>query len=130
MKKLLPFLLLLVAFQGSYGQNYILQQNWWLPNNAVRAIVKDTATNTVYAGGDFDYWGTLKAYGTAVDLVTGQPDFGMAGPNAIVDLAVADGVGGVVHLGSFYNGGRQCKEWSGPDQRQRAGYFLESESQQ
>ncbi|MBK7085829.1 MAG: delta-60 repeat domain-containing protein [Flavobacteriales bacterium] len=74
--------------------------NWrYAVNNTVRAIT--TTGGQAFAGGDFTQTGLDRPFGTAVDPVTGAPDFSYLEPNGLISTCIPDGSGGWFIGGDF-----------------------------
>lgn len=72
------------SLQVLVQQSLMLEEHWWIPDGAVRAIVEDTMNKKVYLGGDFNYVGPYEPYGTGLNISTGTPNFTYANPNGSV----------------------------------------------
>ncbi len=84
-----------------YGQKITLEDHWWQANNTIRTIVKDTANNLVYVGGDFSSFGPSEPFGALLDSGSATIDFNYANPNGVVYASISDGVGGWFIGGEF-----------------------------
>jgi hypothetical protein len=86
-----------------HAQTAEVEQKWWIPNGAVRAIAEDTLTGTVYLGGDFTTIGPPQVvkYSAALSVASGTPAFGQALPDERVRCSVPDGSGGIYIGGGF-----------------------------
>lgn len=100
-KKISILFLCLLAFAITSAQNLILEENWWIPNNYVKTIARDTTNNVVYIGGDFTSIGPVQQFGTKIDLGSGVPDYNAPMPNLFVSVSIPDGTGGWYIGGSF-----------------------------
>ncbi len=99
--------LLLLITHGLGAQT--VEDNWWIPNNTVNAIARDSATGTVYLGGDFTTVAAPVRYGAALDPTSGMPEVTWAKPNAPVFEAIPDGIGGWFIGGSFTQVGSSAR---------------------
>ncbi|MBK8340487.1 MAG: hypothetical protein IPK99_11060 [Flavobacteriales bacterium] len=59
----------LLPFGGAVAQQ--VEDHWWIPNNTVNAVALDSATGTVYLGGDFTTVTSPLRYGAALTLLPG-----------------------------------------------------------
>ncbi|HMQ77707.1 MAG TPA: hypothetical protein PKE21_16665, partial [Flavobacteriales bacterium] len=71
----------------------------YVTNVGVRAMTSNGTD--VFTGGDFTLVGLDRPSGTAVDPVTGEPDFSYLEPNSTIYAAIPDGSGGWYVGGSF-----------------------------
>ncbi|QQR85982.1 MAG: T9SS type A sorting domain-containing protein [Flavobacteriales bacterium] len=88
-----------IAINGLHAQT--IEDQWWVPNGPVNAIVRDSISGTVYLGGDFTAVGAPARFGAWLDPVTGTPDLSWAQPNGSVINGIPDGTGGWFICGSF-----------------------------
>ena len=91
-----------MAINGT-AQVPLVEQRWWMPNGAVRAIAEDSITGTVYLGGDFTTVSPPRAlaYGADVSASSSAPNAGMASPDGPVYTSIPDGSGGWYIGGNF-----------------------------
>ncbi|MFZ1618998.1 MAG: hypothetical protein WAT41_16740 [Flavobacteriales bacterium] len=127
MKNVLPIAALVGTLWtvGATAQSF--NPGWSFPNGPVNAVLKDSANNVVYLGGDFDYVGPRTGpYSTIVDNSTGTGTAGIPEPYTQVPYnsvwnSVADGDNGWFVLGHI----------NGPNGRvlRRSLYQLDSDQQ-
>ena len=97
----------LLPFGGAVAQQ--VEDHWWIPNNTVHAIARDSVTGTVYLGGDFTTVAAPVRYGAALDPISGMPEVTWAKPNAPVYEAIPDGSGGWFIGGAFTQVGSSAR---------------------
>lgn len=95
---LAAFALSLLSTQGQVP----LQHLWWTDGDILAAHA-DTASGTLYIGGQFDHVGPRQPYGGEVDAATGRSLAAAAAPDAPVRAAIPDGEGGWYIGGEFRN---------------------------
>ncbi|MBK9420955.1 MAG: T9SS type A sorting domain-containing protein [Flavobacteriales bacterium] len=111
MKNVLPIAALVGTLWtvGATAQSF--NPGWSFPNGPVNAVLKDSANNVVYLGGDFDYVGPRTGpYSTIVDNSTGTGTAGIPEPytqqpyNRVWN-SIADGDNGWLVQGSIQGPG-------------------------
>ncbi|MBK9420921.1 MAG: hypothetical protein IPN44_07695 [Flavobacteriales bacterium] len=90
----------------------VLQENWWKPNGAVRAMAVDTVHNVLYVGGHFDAVSPIVEDAKGVALLRGSngailPNADL--PNGPVAQVISDGHKGWYLLGSFTKVGSETR---------------------
>lgn len=70
-KRLLPLLLMFMVI-GLKAQEFELKKNWWLPNNSVEDIIKDSINNQIILAGDFTRLAQPHKHNIATDLRSNQ----------------------------------------------------------
>ncbi|MFZ1616123.1 MAG: hypothetical protein WAT41_02095, partial [Flavobacteriales bacterium] len=90
----------------------VLQENWWKPNGAVRAMAVDTVHNVLYVGGHFDAVSPIEEDAKGVALLRGSngailPNADL--PNGPVAQVIPDGHKGWYLLGSFTKVGSETR---------------------
>jgi hypothetical protein len=92
----------------SFAQSNTANSSTWLTDGSVHAIARYGSQS--FIGGEFNYVGPRRPYGTALDPTTGQPVSGFPNPNGPVYAAISDGSGGWYIGGNFSSvGGEACQ---------------------
>ncbi|MCB0765562.1 MAG: delta-60 repeat domain-containing protein, partial [Flavobacteriales bacterium] len=78
-----------------------VEDQWWIPNSTVHAVARDTATGTIYLGGEFTSVAAPVRFGAALDPTTAAPEVFWAMPNGAVYESIPDGAGGWYICGAF-----------------------------
>ncbi len=81
------------------AQGYVLNNDAWVANGVVRAIV--STGSVTYLGGDFTAVGPNTGRGVSLDSATGAPDTSFPRVNGTVNCVVSDGAGGWYVGGAF-----------------------------
>ena len=87
----------------------IPNENTWVTNGQVNAIVKDEINGIVYIGGDFTHVGPNTGSGAPLDITTGQPQFPFPKVNGTIHIVIPDGSGGWYIGGSFTQVGKVAR---------------------
>ena len=92
--RIYTFVLALISTFGIQAQTP--ESHWWVPQGEVHAIAIDSATNSVYLGGNFS--GVVPPvpmeFGVEVDTTAGMPLSLLGRPNGRVEAVAPDGEGG------------------------------------
>ncbi len=78
-----------------------IQDNWWVTDGDVNAIVTDAPNNRVFIGGQFNVVGPNAPYGAKLSYPGISPDLSYHKPNGRVRAVVSDGSGGWFIGGDF-----------------------------
>jgi|GEM_PF-1161272 hypothetical protein len=111
--RIYPCLLIVTSMLFSAAlQAQVLQENWWKPNGAVRAMAVDPVHNVLYIGGHFDAVSPPVANANGEAILRGSNGAILPNadqPNGPVAQVISDGQKGWYLLGSFTKIGTETR---------------------